>query len=275
MKRISLGAIFGVLALALIMATNAQATVTMTLVDATSHAETSGSFTAYLGANQIINGNDLIGLYNFNINPGSVPSLGGSSSSSSGSLWATCVSPAGSLDWGTHTYDVLNFAQAGTGRNPAAWQPGGIQNADYLFTTLSGGILSGGIGGQAGTVQDQGAALALAMYASLYNSVAQGQVTGNAFYIPGLTSGNVYDDYMIDLGLVAGDKNWTAPAGYLLRSYPNVNAAGAGQDQIFLASALPNGYNPVPELSTVYAGALMLLPFGVSALRIVRRKCAA
>jgi hypothetical protein len=34
-------------------------------------------------------------------------------------------------------------------------------------------------------------------------------------------------------------------------------------------------FTPVPEASTIIAGALMVLPFGASALRILRKKRAA
>jgi hypothetical protein len=182
MEKINIAAIIGVPAIVLVLATNAQATVTMTLVDATTYAENSGSFNAYVNGNQIINQYDLLGLYNFSLYNFSYTQSSPISPTlpASVSLWATCLSPAGSLDWGTHTYSVIDFATANPGHDPTAWTSGnkgqlwGIQNANYLFTTLSGQILKG-ISGQVGSGSDQGAALALAMYAALYTA----QVTTN------------------------------------------------------------------------------------------------
>ncbi len=271
MKRIHLPATFGIPLIALVMATNAQATVTMQLVDATTYAENSASFNASVNGSQIINQYDLIGLYNFNYTQSSPtsPTL-----PTSGSLWATCVSPAGSLDWQPHTYDVENFAKANPGHDPNAWTSGngqlwGIQNANYLFTTLSGQILSGGIGGQSGSGKDQGAALALAMYAALYNSTGYNKLGGNAFKAPDLT-GNVLNDYTDDLNALLG-ASLTPVDGSLLTADP-AGQSGAGQDQIFISTASQaHVITPVPELSTIFAGALMLLPFGVSTLRIMRK----
>lgn len=265
----------GVPVVAMLMAANTQATVTMTLTDATTYAENSGSFTATLNGNQIITGDDLIGIYSFSISQGSSPAL-------STPFYTTCVSPAGLLDWGSHTYDLKTFGQEQPGLNPpglggaTGWAGAnpvdggyGIQNANFLFSQLSGKILGGGIGGQAGGVADQGAAMALAMYTSLYNSTALGTLGGSAFQLTGGLTGNVSTDYTDDINFLTGAK---VPVvnGYVLR--PNPTFPGAGQDMILLASGLPQGFTPVPEPTTMIAGALMLLPFGASTIRILRRK---
>jgi len=263
--------------MAVLIAANAHATVTMTLSGATTYAENSGSFTATLNGNQIISGDDLIGIYSFSISPGSNPNI-------STPFYTTCLSPAGLLDWGTHTYDFLSFGQAEPGLNPpgvggaTGWAGAnsvnggyGIQNANYLFSTLSGQILSGGVPTQVGTVADQGAAMALSMYTALYDSTDYGTLGGAAFSIPGL-GGNVLADYSTDLSDLVGAKV-SAANGYVLR--PDPSYPGAGQDMILLATGLPQSISAVPEPTTMIAGALMLLPFGASTLRILRRNRAA
>jgi hypothetical protein len=52
----------------------------------------------------------------------------------------------------------------------------------------------------------------------------------------------------------------------------NLGAPGLVQDQLFITSLTPT---PVPEPTTMLAGALLLLPFGASTLRILRRNRAA
>jgi hypothetical protein len=257
----------GIPVLALWMGTAAHATVTMTLVNATTYAENSGSFDAYLaGTGQIINGYDLIGIYSFNVSAGSAPSI-------ATPFYTTCLSPAGLLDWGTHTYDFLDFAHANNGLNPMAWAHSGtdlwgIQNANYLFNQVSGQIRSGGgVSGQVGTPADQGAAMALAMYAALYNSTGYGALGGTDFTIPGL-NGPVLTDYNDDINRIKGFSGQPLANGYVLR--PNPTFPGAAQDMILLGSGLPQGF-AVPEPTTVIAGALLLLPLGASALRALRK----
>jgi hypothetical protein len=48
---------------------------------------------------------------------------------------------------------------------------------------------------------------------------------------------------------------------------------GQVQDQLVMTGSpgTPQGGTPVPEPTTVFASALMLIPLGVSALRIVRK----
>jgi hypothetical protein len=260
--------IVGISALALAMVATTRADVTMTLVDAFSDAENSSSFSASVsGYGAVINGDDLIGLYRFNVsaNSGSVPGLG--------SLWATCVSPAGYLDWNTHTYILESFAQASPGKNPAQWAGAnnidggyGIQNANYLFSTLSQSIINHTAIGQVGSSADQGAALALAMYDVLYNSTGYGHLGGNSFqFTSGGPTGNVLADYDSDLNLLMSATVTSVPGDLLA---PNPTFLGAGQDQLFVAGA----GSSVPEPSTVSVGAIMLVPLGASIYRIWRKQ---
>lgn len=254
-------------AIALFVASSLHGSVTMTLSDDSTYAEYSPSFTAYLNGTQIINatGNDIIGIYSFNITPGGSPSLGTP-------FWTTCVSPDGLLDSLPHTYDQETFAQASPGINPPNWANpvgaplAGIENANFMFAMFKGSIMNG-TSGQAGTTADQGAALALAMYDALYNSTGYGQISGTGFTIPGLASASdVFADYTSDVNAFLGAANAanvTALGGTILR--PDPNQSGSAQDMVFVGT-------PVPEPSTIIAGALLFLPFAASTLRILRRR---
>lgn len=281
----------------------AQTTVVMTCNNATSYAENSGDFVAYLndagssyggGQNygQIIFNDDLIGIYGFSISAVNGP---GSGLTAPSSFFSTCVSPTGLLYTGTpYTYNLNSFANDAAGNQPPAWANSGnnywgIQNASYIFGQLAGKIDQGTlIAGQAGGLQDQGAAMALAMYSALYNSKGYGLNAG--IYVNPATSGyftlsalasasdqdgkNVYADYLDDLGIL---KAWnpivnTLPAGSVL--VPTTINSAEGQDMVLLGPAGQGG-SSVPEPTTVIAGALLLLPFGASTIRIFRRKRAA
>jgi hypothetical protein len=267
---------FGVGVTTALMLANAHATVTMTLASGYFAAENSGAFDATLGGTPIIASDDLIGIYSFNISAGSVPNL-------ASPFYATCISPAGLLDGATHTYDTLSFADAEPGLNPpgvggsTGWAGAtpalgggyGIQNANYLYSLLSPGIISS-------PNADQGAAMALAMYTVLYNSTAYCVYSASGpFQLSGGVSalgsvGNVLADYKTDLQDLNGFTASPPAVGYVLK--PNPTFSGAGQDMILLASGNPSGYTtPVPEPTTIISGALLLLPFGASTLRVLRR----
>jgi hypothetical protein len=112
------------------------------------------------------------------------------------------------------------------------------------------------------------------MYTALYNSTGYGTVADGAdlsapngqaqFVIPGLT-GSVLSYYENDLGDLKGFTPNSFTGAYVLRA-----PAGA-QDMTLLGTGLPTNYQPVPEPTTLIAGALLLLPFGASTLRILRR----
>jgi len=68
--------------------------------------------------------------------------------------------------------------------------------------------------------------------------------------------------------------DWTAFAnGRFGVSDMVLGAPGAAQDQLVMTGSPSQGQSiPVPEPSTIFAGALMLLPFGASTLRILRKQ---
>ena len=259
---------FGIPVMGLLIVANANATVTMTLQDATTYAE--AGFTATLtGSGEILHSDGQIGIYSFSVNTDSDPSL-------SSPFYTTCLSPNGLLDWAPHNCDFETFANANPGINPSSWASGngdlwGIQNANYLFSTLSGQIVGGGIPDQNGngsSLADEGAAMALAMYTALYNSIGYGVVGTGPFFVTGGGSGTVSTDYNADMELLAiGTIN--AADGGVLR--PVSGQYGAGQDMILLGAGFPPVPAPVPEPTTILAWALLLLPFGASTFRILRK----
>jgi hypothetical protein len=246
-----------VLAVAVLLAggLSAKATITLQLVDGNSKAES--GFTSAGSAGAAITGNELIGIYLFN------------SSGTEGPVnpfWSTCMSPNGNLDWNSHNYTSLGFAAGSPGQNPASWSTAGtgdsgIQNAQYLWRVFSPTIIASG-------TADQGAGLALAMYEALYESTGYGTTdTADAgkFYVTAGLSGAVltaYNSYLGALNTASSAANVSANLGngYVLRS----TETGAGQDLIWSVS-------PVPEPTTMIAGALLLLPVGASTLRILRK----
>lgn len=231
------------------------ATITLTLQDAGSRAMS--GFTAGSTVGATITSGELIGIYQFKSSGTEGPT---------DPFWSTCLSPAGNLDWGTHSYVSDTFSVGAPGRNPASWAAGtqgdaGIQNAQYLWRLFSPTIIASGNA-------NQGAGLALAMYEALYDSTGYGttDTSGNGrFYVTQGLSGNVQTAYNTYLGALNGAQsvaNVTANTGngYILRSTEN----GAGQDLIW-------NVQPVPEPTTVIAGALLLLPFGISTLWRIRK----
>lgn len=146
--------------------------------------------------------------------------------------------------------DTANAAQA-------------IQNAAYLFYTF-GQPTSIGIGG----TTDQRAALQLAVWEALYDTTALGTVTGSRFTVSaGSAAVTLASTWISDLNSQANAGNF-GYTGYLL--YPDPLSVPNNNNEP--PQELLIGANPVPEAPTVIAGALLLLPFGASAFKILRKK---
>ena len=263
-----------------------RASITLQLIDATSKAET--GFTTDGSAGAKIAGNELIGIYRFTATGADGPV---------NPFWSTCLSPMGNLDWSQHDYTSLAFGPgtgtAGSGHNPATWssvgQPdSGIQNAQYLWRLFSPTIIASG-------TADQGAGLALAMYEALYDSTGYGTYntadTGSRFSVTAGLSGGVLTAYNTYLGALNTETSYDSVFenrgnGNILRDAPFVSTGvatpGAGQDLIWNVTSVTPGASldqlsnitPVPEPTTMVAGALLLLPFGASTLRMLRRRTA-
>jgi hypothetical protein len=249
MKTIKIGV--AVAALLLCGAVSSKANFNLTLGNTSLRAE--AGLTATLDGSPLVPSQDPIGIYSFtaSANSDGIPS----------SFWSVCISPAGFQNWFPHEYSKETFAAAAPGLNPATaltWA-NGIQNATYLWRSFSSGIGDG--------QQAEGAALALAMYAALYNSTGLGVVDTSPtarFQVTGWQPG-VQAFYLADLAVLnVTDVTAHQADGYVLVP-TNPTEYGSGQDFIFNS-------DPVPEPTTIIAGALLLLPFGASTLRILRRR---
>jgi hypothetical protein len=142
-----------------------------------------------------------------------------------------------------------------------------IQNAAHLFYAY-GQLTSAGIGG----TTEQKAALQLAVWAALYNTTTSGSVTGSrfSFAASGADANAINTDVNAWLSDLTG--NYDLP-GYLLfpSQLTGVNADGQPPQEL-LIGVLPGMPTAVPEAPTVITGALLLLPFAASTIRILRRK---
>ena len=161
--------------------------------------------------------------------------------------------------WGAvNTPAYLGSSSANTANAAQA-----IQNAAYLFYTF-GQLTGTGLGG----TTDERAALQLAVWEALYDTTAAGTVTGTRFAVSG-GDANAINQASIWISALnsqvnAGNFGYT---GYLL--YPDpLNVANNNNEP---PQELLIGANPVPEAPTVIAGALLLLPLGASAFKILRK----
>ena len=234
---------------------SAMATITLDLQETTLGQRASLNITASSDVGASIAGNEWIGIYKFS---------GTGTEQPIGTFWSTCLSPAGVLNNAPHTYTSYSFAAGDPGSNPAAWADGtegdaGIQNAQYLWRLYSPTVIDSGTAAQ-------GTGLALAMYYALYDSTGYGAVdmASTAFQVTSPLSGDIYNAYTGYLGALNGALTLNQlGSGNVLRSVES----GAGQDLIF-------NVTPVPEPTTIVAGVLLLLPFGASTLRVLRKRTA-
>ena len=190
------------------------------------------------------------------------------------SFWSTCLSPAGNYANGQYT--ELSYSQANPGINPNAWAvvggvDVGIQNAQFLWRDYSSQVIASG-------KADEGAGLAMAMYAALYNSTAYGTVSAMSGTTPFNVTTWAGSSKSYYTGFIAGinaagpttvaanyaDGSVLVPSGDV-DSNGNVITGALGPGQEFILN-----FTPVPEPTTMVAGALLLLPFGLSTLRMMR-----
>ena len=119
-----------------------------------------------------------------------------------------------------------------------------------------------------------------------FAQVQSGAVQAAIWYYQGLLGGNngyIDPEGNVDLGLlvasvqsapgISGVAGLTNPSGGLYDIYAlDLYNSDGTPAQPQLIDPTPLGLTPVPEASTLLAGALMLLPFGVSTIRIMRKK---
>jgi hypothetical protein len=210
--------------------------------------------------------NGLIGMYSFQVSASDNAILPAGST-----FWATCLSPGGEVDLASHTYDLASFAQANPGINPSAWAYSGtdfwgIQNANYLWKKFA---LDNN--GAPLVNQDQATGLALAMYATLYDSTGYGLLGGNKFTLS--TAGlkqEILDAYNSDISYLvshASDVINNLAAGYVL--VPDPETSTSGQEFIVVA---PNGMNVVPAPESKATGIGAGIVSGIVALCALRRR---
>lgn len=197
----------------------------------------------------------------------------------------TGVDPAWGLDANG------NFSVTGTAQGAAlpaslllGEQQAAIQNAAHIFynnlSTYDNTTHSGGIAG----TPSQMAAVQLAVWAAVYDTTINGNVavtltgssgsqtlSGGRFSVTGADQAAIVGAYNLLTGLT-GNYNLT---GNLLFPDPN-NTQGNGNGEPVQELLMQSGLGtPVPEPTTMVAGALLLLPFGLSTLRMLRKSPAA
>ncbi len=165
-------------------------------------------------------------------------------------------------------YTARSFANSGSGVNPA-WSAGisSIQDAAYLYNTYFVGKT---------LTAAQNASLQLAIWKVLYDSVDGGIVANPCFMNGNLQACGFGRAVMADALAMVLSVNTAINNGtfvYYDSSWLSPND-GKSQGLIYTPSAnTPNvPTTAVPEPATIVAGALMLLPFGISAVKIIRRK---
>jgi hypothetical protein len=181
-----------------------------------------------------------------------------------------CTDVGGTLYLGwTYTYDKPVAFSGLSGVNPNWGADNGfggtptevsaaraIQNAAELFYTHFD-VLNG-----SDTIAK--AALQLAMWDAIYDTDASGNLTGNRFTFSG-NAAALAQEYLDAL------THTTTYTGGLL--YPDPlnqgNPNGEPPQELLMRT---QDFTPVPEPTTVLAGALLLLPFGASTLRILRKR---
>lgn len=237
MKRKTL--ILPLLAASLAYAASASASITVTLGDTSTFAgNPSGvwgiTVPGYNGGNDFVAG-EQVGLYE----------LIGADIPGGPNVWGLCISPSGFVDYNPHTYDVLTFANPNAiALNSPAWAPGGLLTAAQIVNIYQSQVIASGSKLQA-----------WGLTAAIYDVLFDNSTVTFVNSVDGLAVQGFYNSFLQNL---SGN-----PIGYLLRPNP-LDQIHAQQEFLI----------PVPEPTTLIAGALLLLPFGASTLRVLRRRIA-
>jgi hypothetical protein len=166
----------------------------------------------------------------------------------------------GSGWWQSGSFSDANLTQQSP---PATRFASGLYSAANLYAHYAGGILNAN-----GSWADraEGAALQLAIWEVLYEPAANGYDVLSTFETSGFKATSV------DSGIATRANTmlstWGAADPNIDTTFWNaVNANGTFRSSQDLIGPLA----PVPEPTTVLAGLLLLLPFGVSTVRILRK----
>jgi hypothetical protein len=177
------------------------------------------------------------------------------------SFTTVCVDLNGRIYLGsTYAFNEVGFTGQ-SGLNPLWGQPAGatsaayqaINNAAYLSATFHP------------TTATDWAALQLAVWKAVYDTTPTGSINWNTSTERFNVTTDVNNAWAEAQGLLNDLPRNTDYAGYLLQ--PTDATA-----QELLVNVTPVPVTPVPEYGTILTGALMLLPFAASTLRIVRKK---
>lgn len=244
MKKIKMTTMMGVPALALVLATNAQAQMNITLYDDTSlYSNGDGGEFMAVGNTALDNRVDW-----------SAYSTSTASTTPSGnpySFQTFCTELHEDFSPGTtYTVSFIGLSAMYNGSQPPTPVPLTMGVA-YLYSQFAAGTL----GGYDYTYGGGRSATAGVLQNAIWYLLGEGGYLDSSSF--------VYTDLVSGLG--SNSAKWIAPdtTGAYGVADMVLGLPGAAQDQLVMA--------PVPEASTMLAGALMLLPLGVSAIRIVRK----
>jgi len=158
--------------------------------------------------------------------------------------------------WGAGNEDIpLDTPWASLSPSQQASAAAAIQAAADVFYQHQSVLTSGNT--------TEMAALQLAVWAALYNTSANGATTldGSRFKVTGGSDTGAITDAALWLSEVNPNDKYV---GYLLIPTPETQYSLPAQEMFY-------NVTPVPEASTLIAGALLLLPFGASTLRVLRK----
>jgi hypothetical protein len=212
---------------------------------------TPSGFNLYYNGSLVDSGNSLVGA--ISLTPTTGPAI-----------VTVCTDIKGVVYIGSQYNFVQSVFNNQTGYDPL-WAPNGnastaINQAAYIYKTY-GGLLTSG-------TQSQAAAVQLAVWKALYDN---GDVN--------------YDNFAAGVFTVSGSGTTVSTAITDAKTYVDAAAAQSQQYVGYLLQPTDSNGNPtkdvqemlynitpVPEPTTVIAGALLLLPFGASTLRILRKR---
>jgi hypothetical protein len=176
------------------------------------------------------------------------------------SFTTVCLDLRGTLFLGsTYAFTEQGFSSQ-TGLNPAWGNGSGAASSGAASAAINNAAALYAAHENVSSATDW-AALQLAVWKALYDTEANGSVitTGSAqrFTVQTDPTGAAWTEAQTWLGQLPANPNYT---GYLL--YP----ANSSAQEVLI------GVAAVPEPATLAAGAILLVPFGMSSLRLLRRR---
>lgn len=203
----------------------------------------------------------------------SLTKVGGTDTQMPDNYLTLCTDISGVVFLGqNYTYELRPFSGQ-TGLAPtwgvtSADAGAAIQNAAHLFYNYYAALTPSGLGGSYGSLTTQRAALQLAVWSALYNTGGINNViNGSRFTASG---GNASAIALANSWLVGLTGNYGL-AGDLFYPVDPTQHGHVAQELLF-ARPPQAIVIPVPEASTIIAGLLLVVPFGASTLRILRRR---